>query len=114
MTKRLIPLLAGLLLLLACNSHRKPPQPGLYNSRAEAQVEVDKVNALTQKQRRELKALGVHDQYLPCGTAKPIATPTGYWLVGTDKTGCPPTAGEEDPDPIIPRTKAQPQSGGLK
>jgi hypothetical protein len=98
--------------LAGCHSERKPPQPGLYNSKAEAQAAADKVNALTQSERAQSIALGVHEQYLICGTAKAVPTPNGYWAVETDKTGCPPTAGQEDPNPAPPRKPAKTDSGG--
>jgi hypothetical protein len=102
----------ALTFLAACHSHQRPAQPGLYNTRAEAQTEADKANALTQKQRAALKSFGVHEQYLPCGAAKPVPTPTGYWMAQTDKIGCPPTTGEEDPDPNLSGNKVKSESGG--
>ncbi len=112
--KQLFALLATLAViqLTGCHSERKPPQPGLYNSQAEAQVEADKVNALTKSDKAQEKALGVHDEYLPCGTAKPVHAPNDYWLVQTDKTGCPATAGQEDPHPDIHYQTPKSKSGG--
>lgn len=112
--KKLISLFAisVLIPIAGCHSERKPPRPGLYNTKAEAQSEADKVNALTQSERAQAMALGVHDQYLPCGTAKPVHAPNDYWLVQTDKTGCPPTAGQEDPNPQPPHVAPKSKPGG--
>lgn len=112
--KQFLSLLAVSILipLAGCHSERKPPQPGLYNTQAEAQAEADKVNALTQRERAQGRAVGVHEQYLACGTAKPVRTANGYWLVQTDKSGCPATAGQEDPNPELPRRPPKSQPGG--
>jgi|GEM_PF-2680128 hypothetical protein len=111
--KKLINLFAisMLILLAGCHSDRRPPQPGLYNTKAEAQAEADRVNALTQRERAMGRAVGIHEQYLACGTAKPVRTANGYWLVETDKTGCPPTAGEEDPNPQPPHSSKSKPGG---
>jgi hypothetical protein len=98
--------------LAGCHSERRPPQPGLYNTQAEAQAEASKVNALTQRERAQAKALGVHEQYLVCGTAKPVRAANDYWLVETDKSGCPATAGQEDPHPELLQQSPKPKAGG--
>lgn len=102
----------ALISLTGCHSGRKPAQPGLYNTQTEAQVQADKVNAFTQKLRTQAKSLGVHAQYLLCGTAKPVHAANDYWLVETDKTGCPATAGQEDPHPDIHYQTPKSKPGG--
>jgi hypothetical protein len=86
----------------ACSKKKeetKTVPPGFCATSAECQPIADRQQAYQNELRDRLKAQGVHDKYLPCGTYQPTKAANGYWKVTQDKTGCPATASQQDPSP---------------
>jgi hypothetical protein len=91
---------AVVLATVACGTKKEETvPPGFCSTSAECQPIADRQQGYQNALRDRLKAQGVHDQYLPCGTYKPAKVPNGYWAVTEDKTGCLATASQQDPSP---------------
>jgi hypothetical protein len=94
--------------IVACGKkeeERESVPPGFCKTEAECQPTADRQNAYQEELHQKLVAQGVHERYLPCGTYKPKKAPNGYWNVTRDATGCPPTAGQQDPHPDLGKAK---------
>lgn len=90
---------AALIVTLASACHSKndaPPPYGAFATQAEAKLQADRQNDARADVIAKDKALGVRDEYLPCGTFKPAKEVNGYWYAHEDTAGCPPTAGQPD------------------
>jgi hypothetical protein len=103
-----IAVLTFALVTVGCSKKKEETEtvpPGFCATSAECQPIADRQQARQNELRDRLAAQGVHDQYLPCGTYQPAKAPNGYWAVTQDKTGCSPTASQQDPHPDPSKAK---------
>lgn len=96
------------LVMVSCSKKEEQSEvvpPGFCKTEAECQPMADRENARQEELKQKRIAQGVHEQYLPCGTYKPMKAPNGYWNVTRDTTGCPATASQQDPHPDLGKAK---------
>ena len=109
---------ATTLALVGCHSKNQGETAlclGCYATKSEAQADADRQNAARAQVTAKDKALGVHQEYLPCGRYEPVQRPDGYWYVQENRTGCPATAGQLDPHPgpvAAPKAVRKAKPGG--